>query len=61
MDVDVREKEEEYRSDLAVITELRAENSELRSENAALLREIEVLEIALSEPKRRRSRRDEDD
>jgi hypothetical protein len=38
-----------------------AENSRLLAENAALLREIELLEIALSEPKQRRRRRDEDD
>jgi hypothetical protein len=38
-----------------------AENKRLLAENAALLREIELLEIALSEPKQRRRRRDDDD
>jgi hypothetical protein len=38
-----------------------AENARLIAENAALLREIELLEIALSEPKQRRRRRDDDD
>lgn len=43
------------------IESLKAENSDLKEENAALAREIELLEIALSEPKqRRRSRHDED-
>jgi hypothetical protein len=37
------------------------ENQRLLAENAALLREIELLEIALSEPKQRRRRRDDDD
>lgn len=37
------------------------ENTELRSENAALAREIEILEIALSEPKQRRRSRNEED
>ena len=38
-----------------------AENQRLSAENASLLREIELLEIALSEPKQRRRRRDDDD
>lgn len=38
-----------------------AENKRFLAENAALLREIELLEIALSEPKQRRRRRDDDD
>ena len=43
------------------ILDVLAENKRLLAENAALLREIELLEIALSEPKQRRRRRDEDD
>ena len=43
------------------ILDVLAENKRLLAENAALLREIELLEIALSEPKQRRRRRDDDD
>lgn len=43
------------------LTAILAENQRLSAENAALLREIELLEIALSEPKQRRRRRDEED
>lgn len=43
------------------IVAILAENKRLWAENSALLREIELLEIALSEPKRRRRRRDEED
>jgi hypothetical protein len=43
------------------ITAILAENQRLLAENSALLREIELLEIALSEPKQRRRRRDEED
>ena len=52
-------------SDLIAIAdenkELRSEIESLRSENAALAREIELLEIALSEPKQRRRSRHDDD
>jgi hypothetical protein len=43
------------------LEEILAENKALRAENRDLLREIELLEQALSEPKQRRRKRGDDE